>query len=615
MIQITDNIWIGTTTEALDKNLMQARHLTFGAILSCTTVIPSAAQGLAGVICGRVDVPDYTLWSEQQKQYAANFIAQCSADREVFVHSDLGEGRCAEAIYFYLVRAKGMSSDEAEAFIQSNAPETKLRPLVLSGEAPAGVIERKAAPDEVAAQPAEILTEVPLGIEQPTPLDPDSVELSVISVTWNRFGMVKEALQALLDSTPPEAEIIYLDNGSTDGTAEYLQEHLDRVKVVCLGRNYGKGTAGNIGLKMAKGRWICYLDSDVKVPSGWFPTIRNAYEKIPKAGWLSLPYENIVHRLDEDQSYTTIFTSQITGGMMFLSRPVLDALGGLMHDRLYGFLDVEYAERARERGYKVGYVLTEKYIEHLGTQDSGEYKAWKEIQRHNPADQVPEPLNLPPVEVIIVRFNLPEMEAQCIESVMRSTRWAYRLHVVDNYEAKEPLGILWNRLIDASPFDHILLLNSDCVVTDGWLTRLMETMGTDPQIAVVGPSTNACGTVQRIAAGLAPAEADAYALKVQDEYRGQHMEAEVSGFCYLLRKDAWGQVGRFSPKFGFYGQETELNIRLRYAGFKTVWRKDSFVYHHWGASVKAAAEQGELNVAQERLLGGAILQQIRSKVG
>lgn len=614
MIQITDQIYIGTTTEALDRKAMESRHLKFGAILSCTTIVPPAVQALPDVMYGRIDVADYTPWSEQQKGYAANFIAECSADRKVFVHSDLGEARCAEAIYFYLVRAQGMSPDEAQTFIQSKAPDTRLRPVVLTGQVPAVVAEQAVTQKHVTTPLAEAATELSVVTEQPAPFGPDTVELSVISVTWNRLGMVKEALQALLDSTPPEAEIIYLDNGSTDGTAEYLQEHLDRVKVVCLGRNYGKGIAANIGFKMAKGRWICYLDSDVKVPSGWFPTIRNAYEKLPKAGWLSLPYENIVHALDEDQRFTSMLTTQITGGMMFLSRPVLDALGGLMDDRLYGFLDIEYAQRARDRGYKVGYVLTDKYLEHLGTQDSREYKEWKEIQRHNPADQVPEPLNLPPVEVIIVRFNLPEIEAQCIESVMRSTRWAYRLHVVDNYEAKEPLGILWNRLIDTSPFDHILLLNSDCLVTEGWLTKLMETMATDPQIAVVGPSSNACGTVQRIAAGLPPAQADAYALTVQDEYRGQHVEAEVSGFCYLLRKDAWEQVGRFSPNFGFYGQETELNIRLRYAGFKTVWRQDSFVYHHWGASVKAAEEHGELDVDQERLLGGAILQQLRTKV-
>ena len=215
----------------------------------------------------------------------------------------------------------------------------------------------------------------------------------------------------------------------------------------------------------------------------------------------------------------------------------------------------------------------------------------------------------------MVRFNLPEIEAQCIESLMRSTRWAFRLNIVDNFGAKEPLGVLWNRLIEDSPFDHILLLNSDCIVTEGWLTKLMETMASDPKIAVAGPSTNACGTKQRIATGLSPDEADAYALKVQEEYRGQHEDCEISGFAYLLRKDAWKKVGGFSPNFGFYGQETELNFRLRQAAFRTVWCKGSFVYHHWGASVKAAAERGEMDVDKERRLGGAILQQLRAKVG
>ena len=93
MKQIDENIWMGTTTEALDENAMHNRDREFTAILSCTTVKPPAAQAIPGVVYGHVDVPDYTPWSEDQKQYAAHFIHETSQSRLVFVHSDMGISR------------------------------------------------------------------------------------------------------------------------------------------------------------------------------------------------------------------------------------------------------------------------------------------------------------------------------------------------------------------------------------------------------------------------------------------------------------------------------------------------------------------------------------------
>lgn len=584
MIQLDEYIWIGTTNEARDVKIMDGRFLKFDSILSCTTMKPPAAQAIPGVLYGMVDEPDYTPWSEKEKAYAAGFIHTCvSQKKKVFVHSDMGQSRCAAAVYQYLTRYKNMPSSDALTFIQGKSPKARPNPIVLSTP--------PVAPPLI-----------------PQIKDMEVVEkgLSVVLVTWNRKDVVKQCVESILSSTPEPFEFVVVDNGSTDGTAEYIQQYLDKIRCLRLPANFGKGFAANLGIRMSRGQWICYFDSDVVVKEGWLDEIKSAYERIPMSGWLSLPFTE----MKVEEGFNNLFEGLVSGGMMFMDRKVWNEVGGMPEDRLYGFVDIDYARTVRAKGYKVGYIGSTKRLIHLGGEkDTTDYQEWKELHRHQ---KTPPPalIGYPPVDIIMVRFNLPDIEGACIRSVLEhTTDWAYCLTVVDNYGAKMPLGVLWNRLIEQSPCDYVCLLNSDTLVTEGWLNRLMSAFA-DPKAGIVGPSTNFCGTKQArfpMSTGLKPEEATTWSETVADEYRGQSEDSELSGFCYLLKKEVWQKIGGFKTEFGFYGQETEFNIRARYAGYKTLWRKDAFVYHYGGASVKAAQERGEMDQGEERSLGMSIL--------
>jgi glycosyltransferase involved in cell wall biosynthesis len=85
--------------------------------------------------------------------------------------------------------------------------------------------------------------------------------VSVIIPTYNRSSLVREAVDSVLKQTFKDFELIVIDDGSTDGTAKALDPYKGRL-VYCFQNNRGVSAARNQGLRMARGPWIAFLDSD-----------------------------------------------------------------------------------------------------------------------------------------------------------------------------------------------------------------------------------------------------------------------------------------------------------------------------------------------------------------
>jgi len=85
--------------------------------------------------------------------------------------------------------------------------------------------------------------------------------VSVIIPTYNRARYLPETLESVFAQTYRDYEVIVIDDGSTDNTAEVLESYLDRI-VYVRKENGGQGSARNAGLKIARGEYIAFLDSD-----------------------------------------------------------------------------------------------------------------------------------------------------------------------------------------------------------------------------------------------------------------------------------------------------------------------------------------------------------------
>lgn len=155
----------------------------------------------------------------------------------------------------------------------------------------------------------------------------------------------------------------------------------------------------------------------------------------------------------------------------------------------------------------------------------------------------------------------------------------------------ENLGFLatCNRMMAASLAsspspDYLLLLNSDVLVSPGWLERLLNCAESDPRIAAVNPLSNRADNIDLpMAPGASYLAMNAF-LATRRQGRCHDVVTGV-GFCLLLRCDALRQVGLFDPVFEQgYCEESDLCMRLTTAGFRTVVAEDVYVYHRGGGS-------------------------------
>lgn len=87
------------------------------------------------------------------------------------------------------------------------------------------------------------------------------LQISAVIPTYNNAAFIKDAVLSILHQTVPAAEIIIVDDGSTDNTQQIIQQ-LDGNIHYIRQQNRGPSAARNVGIKAAKGEWIAFLDAD-----------------------------------------------------------------------------------------------------------------------------------------------------------------------------------------------------------------------------------------------------------------------------------------------------------------------------------------------------------------
>ena len=89
----------------------------------------------------------------------------------------------------------------------------------------------------------------------------NSFSISVIIPTFNRLNYLERAIKSVLNQTISVDEIIVVDDGSNDGTSEFIRSKYPDLKYI-FQSNRGVSAARNVGIAAAKSNWIAFLDSD-----------------------------------------------------------------------------------------------------------------------------------------------------------------------------------------------------------------------------------------------------------------------------------------------------------------------------------------------------------------
>lgn len=229
------------------------------------------------------------------------------------------------------------------------------------------------------------------------------IKLSIIIVNFNVKAFLQNCLLSVrkaLEEIP--SEIIVVDNASDDGSVEIIKKNFPDVKIIELSENLGFSKANNIGLKIAKGEYICLLNPDTIVEEDTLNTMIRFMESHPEAGmagckilnpdgtfqlacrrsfptpWVAFtkifglsalfPKSKLFARynltyLDENQTYEV---DAISGSFMFLRKDVYEKVGGLDESFFMYGEDLDWCFRIKKAGFKIYYVHSTKIIHFKG---------------------------------------------------------------------------------------------------------------------------------------------------------------------------------------------------------------------------------------------------------
>jgi GT2 family glycosyltransferase len=224
-------------------------------------------------------------------------------------------------------------------------------------------------------------------------------KLSAVVIAWNGMKFMPDCLRTLQEDLEGIShEIIVVDNGSTDGSAEFVTKECPSVRLIRHSANLGFAKAVNAGMRASSGKYVLLLNQDIRIRRGAtgsllariesdrsigvigpkfvgfdgktqqsaraFPSMRHVwydalllsrlFRKHREFGAWRMGWFDHEHELEVDQPM---------GAALLMRREVIDKLGEF--DELFPifFNDVDYCRRVKEAGYKLLY-YPDAVIEH-----------------------------------------------------------------------------------------------------------------------------------------------------------------------------------------------------------------------------------------------------------
>jgi len=111
------------------------------------------------------------------------------------------------------------------------------------------------------------------------------MKLSVVILCWNDLKVIGDCLQSIYDGTHSiEFEVIVSDNGSTDGTLEFIRKNFPQVRLIENGVNLRFAKGNNVGIRASRGEYVLVLNSDTVIHEGSLEKIVAYADEHPKAG-------------------------------------------------------------------------------------------------------------------------------------------------------------------------------------------------------------------------------------------------------------------------------------------------------------------------------------------
>lgn len=203
--------------------------------------------------------------------------------------------------------------------------------------------------------------------------------VSAILVTRNRKREVLKAISSIYQQTYKPIEVIILENGSFDKTAEIVKKKYPKTKIVISKTNLGAAGGRNLGLIYAKGKFILFMDDDAVASKNMILRLMEVMEKNPKIGIVQPKIYNsdktrvlqgVGHDIDlltgrvrgigvgeEDHGqYDLLEDIPMVGCTWIVRREVFNKVGNYDEDFFIPYEDSDFSLRTKKAGYRLYFV-------------------------------------------------------------------------------------------------------------------------------------------------------------------------------------------------------------------------------------------------------------------
>lgn len=216
--------------------------------------------------------------------------------------------------------------------------------------------------------------------------------VSIIILNWNGKKWLEKCLPSVKKLTYKPLEVIVVNNGSTDDSAEFIKKNHSWVRVVEIKKNRGFAGGNNLGVKKARGKYIVLLNNDTQVSSGFLEPLVEKMEEDKTVGMVQ-PMLRSMTQKDKIDSIGSFFTFtgflyhygyfqsyekkmyqkemsiySVKGACCMIRRDEYIKLGGLDEDFVCYVEESDLCHRVLLSGKKILYI-PKSYIVHYGGGD------------------------------------------------------------------------------------------------------------------------------------------------------------------------------------------------------------------------------------------------------
>jgi GT2 family glycosyltransferase len=203
--------------------------------------------------------------------------------------------------------------------------------------------------------------------------EPDNLDVTITIPVFNQIHYTAQCLEGLKRASIADEQIIVVDNGSTDGTAEFLAAR-PQIRVIHNLKNLGCGAAWTQGAQASTSTWTVVMNNDVLVPPGCMEGLVKFAERehldivSPATCGGEMDYDFAAHAAGFMERMKGVSRRGVAHGVCFMvHRCVFDAIGYFDSDpKLGGYEDDAYFRRARRAGLRLA-MTGHAFLHHFGS--------------------------------------------------------------------------------------------------------------------------------------------------------------------------------------------------------------------------------------------------------